>query len=163
MKKIALDSHIFLWGIKEQAEKSQEDMIPRTKAFLLNCFANGDQLIFPSVVLGELLTAIDPKDHLMVHNLLSKSFFIPAYDSISAQIFARLWRERKESGLVKELINSKVAKRQELKADCMIVATCLANKIDVIYSHDENLKKFANGTISVLHIPKLPSQHNLDI
>lgn len=163
MKKIALDSHIFFWGIREKAEKNQEEMIPRTKSFLKDCYSNGYQLIFPSVVLGEVLTAIDSKDHPMINNLICQSFVIPSYDSSCAQIFAKLWQEKKNSGVVKELMTNHGAKRQELKADCMIVATCIANKVDAIYSHDDNLKKFANGEIPVLHIPNLPAQHNLDI
>ncbi len=163
MKKYALDSHIFFWGIREQAEKNQEDMIPRTKDFIQNCYRNGDQLIFPSIVLGEILTAIEPKDYSMVHNLISQSFVIPPFDSVCAQIFARLWRERKDSGLIKELMDNKGAKRQELKADCMIVAICLANKVDAIYSHDNYLKKFANGSIQVLHIPNIAVQQNFNI
>jgi predicted nucleic acid-binding protein len=163
LKKFALDSHVFFWGIREQSEKNQEDMILRTKEFLKNCHANGDQLIFPSVVLGEILTAIEPNDYSMVHNLISQSFLIPPFDSICAQIFARLWRERKDAGVIKELIANKGAKRQELKADCMIVAICLANSVDAIYSHDEFLKKFANGSIPVLQIPNLRAQQSLNI
>ena len=82
MKQAILDSHILIWGIKEQAEDGQEEMIERTQQFFEECKKNKTQLLVPSVVVGELLTAIDVKYHPMTLNLLQGAFLIPSYLSL---------------------------------------------------------------------------------
>ncbi|MEI8572617.1 type II toxin-antitoxin system VapC family toxin [Methylomonas sp. LW13] len=162
MKTVCVDNHILLWGIREEAGKEQEDMIPRAKAFFDDCQRSKIQIMVPSIVVGELLTAIEPKNHAMVLNLLKSSFLIPSYDAAASTVFAKLWRDNKSSGLTKELQNNHSATRQELKADCMIVAIAIVRKCNAIYSHDEKLKKFANGKIEVLEIPKIAYQEELE-
>jgi len=163
MKQAILDSHILIWGIKEQAEDGQEEMIERTQQFFEECKKNKTQLLVPSVVVGELLTAVDVKYHPMTLNLLQGAFLIPSYDAASSAIFARLWREKKESGAVDQIREELQATRQELKADCMIVATAIAQKADAIFSHDAKLKAFASGQIKVLEVPGLQAQQKLSL
>ncbi len=163
MKHICLDTHVLIWGIREYAPIGQEEMIPKTKGFFEECKNNNTIIMVPSIVVGELLTAVDIQHHAMILNLLSSSFSLPPYDAQASAIFAKLWREKKESGVVKEIQNDLQATRQELKADCMIVATAIARKADVIYSHDAKLKKFANGSIEVLTIPSIPYQESLEL
>lgn len=163
MKRYCIDNHLLIWGIREHADPGQEEMIPRTKHFFEQCKKDKIQIVVPSVVLAELLTAIDTKHHLMVNNLINSAFFVLPFDSISSVAFARLWRERQESGAIEKLKSEAGAKRQELKADCMIVASSLAHKVDAIYSHDETLRKFSNGTVPVLEIPKMPAQQPLEL
>jgi len=45
----------------------------------------------------------------------------------------------------------------------MIVATSIAHKADALYSHDNKLRNFANGSIPVLEIPKKQFQESLDL
>lgn len=163
MKPICLDTHILIWGIKEYAENGQEQMIPRTKAFFDHYQKSKIKIMVPSIVVGELLTAIDSVLHPMVINLLSSSFIIPPYDAAASSVFAKLWQENKNSGLIQEFKNRMQANRQELKADCMIVATAIVQNCSAIYSHDDKLKKFANGKIPVLEIPKLEYQEELPL
>lgn len=161
MKQVAFDNHVLIWGIKEEATPGQEVMIPRTKHFIDECTKNKMTMMIPSVVLAELLTAIDPKHHTMVNNLIAQSFLVPPFDSASAIIFARLWQERQASGAIDSIKLELGATRQELKADCMIVASALAHRAEAIYSHDDKLKKFANGAIPILEIPSFEEQLEL--
>lgn len=163
MKLVCVDNHVLIWGIREHAENDQEVMIHRTKAFFDWCKSNKIMIMVPSVVIGELLTAIEPSHHAMVVNLLEAGFDIPSYDAKAAALFAKLWREKKQSGLVGKIQNEMQATRQELKADCMIVATAITRKAEVIYSHDNKLKAFANGNIEVREIPELQYQESLEL
>jgi predicted nucleic acid-binding protein len=158
MKQVCVDNHVLLWGLREVATPGQEDMIPRTKRFLAECQEQKVRVLVPSVVLAELLTAIEPRHHALTTNLLEKSFPVLPFDAAASQVFARLWQQRKESGLLERLKNEDGAVRQELKADCMIVATALAQRAEAIYSHDDKLRKFADGVIPVLEVPRMPSQ-----
>ncbi len=161
MKLVCIDNHALIWGIREVFDEGQEEMVPRTKAFFEWCKSNKTMIMVPSIVVGELLTAIEPKDHLMVINLLENGFDVPPYDAKAAALFAKLWREKKNSGVLLEIREELQATRQELKADCMIVATAITRNAEVIYSHDRKLKRFANGNIEVREIPKLQVQENL--
>ncbi len=163
MKLVCVDNHALIWGIREFADEGQEAMVPRTKAFFEWCRLNKTMIMVPSIVIGELLTAIEPKHHPMTVNLLEKGFEIPSYDAKAAALFAKLWREKQESGLVNDIRNELQATRQELKADCMIVATAITRNAEVIYSHDKKLKRFANGNIEVREIPELQYQEALEL
>ncbi|MCG8053973.1 MAG: PIN domain-containing protein [Candidatus Thiodiazotropha endolucinida] len=161
MKLVCIDSHVLVWGVREHAEEGQEAMIYRTKAFFDWCKSNKTTIMIPAVVVGEVLTAIESNHHPMIINLLETGFDIPPYDAKAAALFARLWREKKDSGLVGEIQNELHATRQELKADCMIVATAIAKNAEVLYSHDAKLKRFANGNIDVREIPVFQIQESI--
>lgn len=161
MKQVCVDNHVLLWGIREVATAGQEDMIPRTKRFLEDCKHQGIRILVPSIVLAELLTAIDVRHHALTTNLLQQSFPVPAFDAAASQVFAKLWQQRKDNGVLEKLKTELGALRQELKADCMIVATALVQKAEAIYSHDEKLRKFAEGVIPVLEIPRPQEQPRL--
>ena len=85
MKQICVDNHILLWGLREIATEGQEDMIPRTKRFLKDCEEQTTRILVPSVVLAELLTAIEPKHHALTTNLLEKGFSIAPFDAAAKQ------------------------------------------------------------------------------
>jgi predicted nucleic acid-binding protein len=97
----------------------------------------------------------------MAMNLLAQSYPIVPFDTAAAAIYAKLWQERKSSGLIDLLKIENGATRQELKADCMIVATAIQHKVKALYSHDASLRKFANGAIPVIEVPKLNQQFEL--
>ncbi|MEZ5585272.1 MAG: PIN domain-containing protein [Candidatus Competibacteraceae bacterium] len=162
MTQVCVDTHILIWGIREYADPGQEGMINRAKFFISECEANGTRMAIPAVVLGEFLTAIDPRMHARVYNILQQSFPILPYDAAASIRFAKLWHERQHSGAIEDLINHHGATRKELKADCMIVATSIAHRVDAIYSHDGKLKKFADNEIQVLEMPQGPIQGQFD-
>ena len=81
MKSVCVDNHILIWGIREYAEPGQAEMIPRTKAFFEDCKKSSIKIMVPALVLAELLTAVDPRMHAMIHNLIRSSFQVPPFDS----------------------------------------------------------------------------------
>lgn len=141
----------------------QEEMIERTRQFIEQCQTDGIRILVPSVVVGELLTAIEVQYHPMTLNLLQSAFVVPPYDAAASAIFARLWQKKQESGAIDRIRNELAATRQELKADCMIVATAVAQKADVLYSHDAKLRSFAADEMEVLEVPRLQVQRRLDL
>jgi|SRR5690554_1571011 len=162
MKQIVFDTHILIWGIKEEAKPDQEEMIERTRQFIEQCLAKGTRILVPSVVVGELLTAVEMRSHVMTLNLLQSAFIVPPYDAAASAIFARLWQKKQESGAIDKIRRELGATRQELKADCMIVATAVAQKADALYSHDAKLARFASDEIKILEVPRLQAQCRLN-
>ncbi len=157
MRLICLDNHALIWGIKEQAKEGQEDMIPRTKAFIESINNDETSVLIPSVVVAEFLMPVPPALHAMVINLFNKNFIIAPFDALAASKFSLVSQTYKPPEEAKELIKNE-ATRAELKADTMIVATAVARKADCIYSHDNWLKVLAKNFIEVKEIPFIPQQ-----
>lgn len=149
---ICLDTQILIWGVKEDASPGQEAMVEKAKMFVRAATENGDSLLVPSVVVGELLMRIPEDLHVMTINLIRRGFMTAAYDLEAAAVFARLWQERTEDGVIEEL-RAAGATRSEMKADCQIVATALASNAASLVSHDRGLKKFAGNEIKVIELP----------
>jgi predicted nucleic acid-binding protein len=157
---VCIDSHVMIWAIKEESAPGQEFMIPKAKAFLKWLDKTDVKVIVPSVVVAEFLMRIPPEIHTTINNLIQRNFISPPFDLQAAAHFSRIWQARKSQKVLQDLIDNGKT-RQELKADSMIVATALARGASLIYSHDEGLKKFAEGYIRVLEIPDVPEQKQL--
>lgn len=153
-----LDSHILVWGIKEDATDGQENMIPKAKRFIEWLDEEKHDVIIPSVVVGELLMRVPPNQHEKVTQFFQKRFKVPPYDLMCASVYATIWQKKNEDKTVEYLKEKLKATREELKADCQIVAIAVVQKAQCIYSYDEKLKKFAEGFIEVREMPNIGTQ-----
>jgi len=161
METVCLDTHILIWAIKEQASPGQEDMVSKAQRFLKQLESQKIIVLVPSIVVAEILMPVPPELHAMVINLLDRSFVIPPFDLQASTNFAKIWQNRQHQGIVEELQRNHQAKREELKADCMIVAIAITRGSECIYSYDNKLKLFAKGYIEVREIPIILEQKTL--
>lgn len=159
MSLICFDTHILIWGIKEQAKEGQEDKISLAKRFISKLSAD-DNVLIPSIVLAEFLIPIPLEQHARVINLFNKKFIIAPFDALAASKFSLIWQTNKPPEPAKQLIKDN-ATRAELRANSMIVATAVARKADCIYSYDKGVKTFAKGFIEVREIPFVPEEVDL--
>lgn len=155
MSLVCLDSHILVWGIKEEATPGQEIMIPKAKRFISWLDEEKHEVIVPSIVIGELLMRVPSAQHEHVTSIFQKRFKIPPYDVMAASCYATIWQKRNEDKTVEYLRNKMNATREEIKADCQIVAIAVTQKASCIYSYDDKLKRFAEGFIEVKEMPRL--------
>jgi predicted nucleic acid-binding protein len=162
MQLVCLDTHILIWGIKEEATPGQEEMIHKTKLFFKWLDDNGIKAIIPSVVIGEFLMLIPSDEHEQVNNFFQMNFIVVPYDTASASYFAKIWQDKTTDGTIDKLKNNPLATRAKLKADCQIVATAITHGASCIYSYDEELAKFAEGYIEVKQIPDIPEQMQME-
>lgn len=158
---VCFDTHVLIWGVKEQATEGQEHEIVKAKGFLHHLSQKGIRALLPSVVVAEFLTAIPADLHPMVNNLLERSFIIGSFDQRAAAQFAQIWQSQQKLGAVEEIKVSIGVGREGLKSDCMIVATAITGGASCIYSQDKGLKKFAEGHIRVFEIPEILEQSEL--
>ena len=157
MAIVCIDTNILIWGIKEEANQGQEEMIPRAKSFLKSLENTATKILIPSIVMAEFLMRIPSELHPTITNLFSKNFLVVPFDIAAATQCSKIWRDQKDSTAIKQLV-ANGSTRAELKADRMIVATALSRSAECIYSHDKTLKIFANGFIQVKDIPFIPKQ-----
>lgn len=157
MNLVCFDSHVLVWGVKEQATPGQEEMIPRTKAFIRKLQEDRIHVLIPSVVIAEFLMPIPLDVHATVINLFDRAFVVVPFDAAAASQFARIWSSNKGQELVSSLIRNG-STRAELKTDSLIVATAVSHNAECIYSHDDGVKAFAQGFIEVRKIPFISEQ-----
>ncbi len=157
-QSICLDTHILIWGIKEEATTGQEPMVEKAKIFLSHVEKDSEiTIIVPAVVLAEVLMKVPADLHKMIANSFHKVYEIASFDAKAASLFARIWQDKKNKKAIDELL-AKNATKNELKADCLIVATAVAREASCLYSHDSGVKKFGEGYIDVCEIPTIQGQ-----
>lgn len=162
MTLVCLDTHLLIWGIKEEATEGQEEMVHKTRLFFKWLGDHDINVMIPSVVLGEFLMLVPPELHEKVSSIFHKNFIVVPYDASSASCFAKIWQAKNSDGTIERLKNETSATREKLKADCQIVATAITHGASCIYSYDGDLAKFAEGYIEVKQIPDIPEQIRME-
>lgn len=156
MDLVCFDTQIIIWGLKEEATDGQEVNIDKAKYLIDTCEKDGVDIIVPSIVVAELLCALDPSLHNDFRKQMHRRFIVPPFDTQAALHFAKIWREKyqfkDEYGI----------SRTKMKADFMITATAIARGAKCIYSEDIKLKKFAQDYIDVRPLPIIERQMSIE-
>ena len=156
MDLVCFDTHIIIWGVRGKATRGQEENIEKAKYLIRKCEEDGIKIMVPSVVVAEVLCALEPRLHNAVSELMHRQFIVPPFDAQAALHFAEMWRNKKrpkdESGI----------SRAEMKADYMITAIAIARGAKCIYSEDTGLKKFAQDYIDVKPLPSVERQMSIE-
>ncbi len=158
MDLVCFDTHIIIWGVRRKATSGQEDRIEKSEYLINKCEKDGIKIMVPSVVVAEVLCALDPGLHNAVSELMHHRFIVPPFDTQAALHFAKMWRDKKQLKDDGEMSIS----RAEMKADFMITATALARGASCIYSEDAGLKKFAQDYIDVRSLPSVERQMSIE-
>lgn len=153
MELVCLDTHILIWGIKEESEPGQKDMIPKAKAFLKWLEDKKIKVLIPSVVVAELLMRVPSEEHGKVIDFFQRKFITPPFDTVAACCFANIWRKKTDEKTIKELIDNLSITREKIKIDLQIIAIAVTRRASCIYSYDKAMPKLAEGYISVKEIP----------
>ena len=91
---VCLDTHVIIWGIKEEASPGQENMVQRAKSYIRHQVNQGVDLMIPAPVVAEALIRGEVDDLRTIRTIIESSFFIPAFDSPAAFLAAELERSR---------------------------------------------------------------------
>lgn len=158
MDLVCFDTHIIIWGVRGKATFGQEDSIERAKYLISKCEKDGIKIMVPSVVVAEVLCALEPRLHSAVSELMHHRFIVPPFDTQAALHFAKMWRNKKQ---IKDASGLSIS-RAEMKADFMITATAIARGANCIYSEDAGLKKFAQDYIDVRLLPNVERQMSIE-
>jgi predicted nucleic acid-binding protein len=159
MKRVCLDNHILIWGIRGVSTEGQETMIGRAKAFLDELDAEQAEILVPAVVVSEFLAGVAKEQHTELLNVLNRRFQIPPFDARAAAVAAGLWRDAAERNPdLREQIREAFpgTTRVKIKADIQILATAISRKAEVLYTHDGPLSTAADGWLEVRSLPPLP-------
>lgn len=165
VSSVCLDTHIFIWGVLKTADLGREHLIPKAKKFLEYLSLNKIIAVVPSVVLAELLMSVPPEEYEVFISQFSQSYHIVPFGIIEAMYFGKIWHAKNSDETLKEIKEDLkalgIAAKSKIKFDMQIVATALARKCSKIISHDDYLKKIAEGFIKVEEIPDVYTQEKI--
>ncbi len=143
---ISIDTHIMLWGVKEEASPGQEDKIPLAKAFLKHCRNDRITVVITTQVLAEFLVNYTEEERLEQAALAEKNFFVAPLDLRAAVIAAELSANK---ALLAEVRQSPEHSKQTVKADINVLAASISCGATRVISEDDSMAKLAQGKILV--------------
>lgn len=152
MAIVCFDTHVLIWGVKNEASSSQPSMIERAIALIQQCTDRKDVVLVPAVVVGEALCNVPAVMQESLFRTLSEQFLIVPYDARAALINARIWQEQEIPR--KELRAQQVA-RQAIKVDIQIAAIAVANGCSILYTEDGPLYELAHHYLDVKKISEV--------
>lgn len=147
---VGLDTQTLIWALGEIASS---DAPKEHRATLLLDYLSkiNARVILSTIVIGELLTDIDPSKHSAFIASLEEKFDIVPFDIRGASKAAAMYR------LCEDLKNTgKPNARKTFKADLMIVAQAWASGVTIFFSDDAQCRAMA--TRMGLHARELPTQ-----
>jgi predicted nucleic acid-binding protein len=95
MNSVCFDTHILIWGVRGKATVGQEDKIAKAKNLISKCEEDGINVIVPSIVVAEMLCALEPRLHSAVSELMHRRFIVPPFDTQASLHFARIWHDKR--------------------------------------------------------------------
>jgi len=160
---VCIDTHVIVWGIKEQAQAGQENMIPIAKAFLEWLDENKKKVIIPVPIITELLVPVPNGEHEAFLQVIHEKFRVVPVDEVAAIKCAEIWNSKKDDEELRKYREQHEIPREKMKFDFQIAATAIVRKAECIYSNDPHLRKFAGDVIMVKEIPNLANQMKLEL
>ena len=96
MKRVCLDNHILIWGIRGICTPGQETMIRRSQALMEDLDEADANILVPAVVVSEFLAGVPKPQHQELINALNRLFQVAPFDIRTAAVAAGLWRDAAE-------------------------------------------------------------------
>lgn len=161
-KLVMIDSQIFIWGIKEQSIPDQSDKILQAKTFIDWLSENGDRMLIPTPLIAEILSPVPANQQHKILSLIDRRFHVAPFDALAAMKCAELLHLSLNDDEIKQYRAEHRVAKNKLKFDCMLVAIAITRNVDIIYTEDDDLLKFAHGQIEVKPMHLIPTQFKLD-
>lgn len=162
MTVACIDTNMLIWGIEGVVRPGQEDMPTRALALFRQLSKDHVRVVVPSIVLAEFLLGIPTDDHARFQEIVNRRFMVVPYDGRAALHFATVWRSRKEDHVIQQM-RAAGRLKAELRADAFVVATAMAAGAKMIYGHDDDVRRFANGFIPFTDIADVQFQTTMPL
>jgi predicted nucleic acid-binding protein len=148
VKRVCLDNHILIWGVRGYATPGQEDRVERARDLIAELDEADAQVIIPAVVVAEFLAGVAKPQHTPLLEVLNRRFQIPPFDVRTAAVAAELWRDAADrSPSLKALVQETFPgiEKAKIKADLMILATALVRKAEILYTMTAHWRSSRKG------------------
>lgn len=162
MEVVCVDTQILYWAIVGKAVYGTEQLIAPATDFMEWLDQQEVRIIIPTIVIGELLVPLQEPEYIPTLAKLKQDWMIVEFDLKAAAIFAKIRNDH--------IVNKRYEKirkihpdltKKELDADTMIIATAISHGATKLYSHNEGLRKLAQGHIIALDFEGTGYQRSL--
>jgi predicted nucleic acid-binding protein len=160
ISKVAVDTHILIWGVEGNASPGQEKKIQQAESLISRLDDEDFEVFVPALVAGEFLYGFDEANRPKARSILNSHFSVADYNSLSAERAAEVFSELQEDGSHDSLQGMQNVTRQELMTDYHIVGTLISHNVDVLFCEDETLMDIAGEYLEVREMPSF--QQNFD-
>jgi predicted nucleic acid-binding protein len=133
---VFLDTMVLVWWVRKEASTGQSSMVTRARWLMDSLDAGGEEVMVSAVSVGEFLRGSQPQARSAQNIIIEETFIVRPFDNLAANIAADKFANAVDADGYED-------RKTVLKADLMILATAVASRADVIYSHDTNLRKLA--------------------
>jgi hypothetical protein len=141
---VCVDSMLCIWAVKRISSPGQEAMIPLAASLLDKLTKDKKEILLPAPVVMELLAPVDdPDDYNSIITSLNTDFRVGALDVKAAAISAKIWNTVRTDW--KDIYNSgEAGARNRFKFDLMVLGIAVSNKVECLYTADDNLCALAS-------------------
>lgn len=148
MPSALIDSNIFIWGVKRQAEPGFTSNIKKAVALIEELRAKKFQLFISDITIGEIGFKIK-EDQVMIDFIeeTSKEFALLPFDSNAAFFYSRLLK------LNLPFKQNQTIDKLKTKNDLLIISSACSHKIDEIWTGDSDFIKLTNK--AKFEVPKI--------
>jgi predicted nucleic acid-binding protein len=154
---ICIDTNVLIWGVQGTSRPTQTGMIDRTRRWLKQMAKDNEQIMVPSVVVAEYLSGFPIEEQVEQLQVLSRLFFLPAYDARCAALAAEL---QKAGAPAQREPGARVA----FKADIQIIATAICHGATLIVTGNvDEYQRVAGPKIPISDVPEAWEQPDLDL
>jgi predicted nucleic acid-binding protein len=153
MSKVALDTHILIWGVQGTANEGQEHKIQLAKSLIQNLEEDDAAVLVPSIVVGEFLLGLPEEKHKEAISIINSYFQVADYNALSSARAAEAFKQSADDGLYDTLKQSPGVVRQEIMVDHHIVGCMVSHDVDVLFSEDSALSSVAQKHMTVRDLP----------
>ncbi len=154
MKPVCFDTHIVMWAVQDESQPEHAEFAQRAKYLLRRCFDGGVKVIIPAVVMAELMAVLEPSQYANFVQTMQKRFIVAPFDLQATMHYAQIWQLKQ--AWREDTLRKNQATGEELRTDCLIVSTAVANQVSCLYTHDDRLRQFAHNVIETRGMPQLP-------
>ena len=152
---ICIDTNVLIWGVQGVARPAQEGMIDRTRRYLAQLARDHEQVMVPSVAVGEYLQGFPAEEQAAQLEVLSGVFFVPAFDARCAALAAELQR-------VGPAFRGEPGVRVVFRADVQIIATAICHSAaQIVTGNVDEFRRIAGNRIPVIEVPETWEQGEL--
>ncbi|MBN1346752.1 MAG: PIN domain-containing protein [Phycisphaerae bacterium] len=147
---VFIDTMTLIWWIQKAASQGQEQMVKRAQWLAEDLQERQADRVVSTVSVAEFLRGLNEAERAKQYAIIEETFICRPFDAVASHVAAKVYQKQVT---IKEYENRKAV----LRADELILATALASRADVLYTHDDGLRKLSekNG-LEARDLPDVP-------
>jgi predicted nucleic acid-binding protein len=162
VQSACIDANVLIWGVIKESRIGEENKISLAEHLFEWIQKHSISVIVPTIVITEALIHVPHEKRIEALNQINRDFMVAQFSPNAALFCAKFIKDRigeGKLGSLKDRIG--YLSREVVKMDAQIISIAKTEGVNCIFSEDPNLKKLAEGIISVIGINDIDYQRHL--